>query len=248
MVPVVSSALTGPKDTFGLIQITAPVQAGNSGGPLLDTSGNIVGIVVGKANADSFAKVTGQLPENVNFAIKASTAREFLDAMEVGYGIGSSARERSPADVAADAGEFTVPVECWKWTASVDPTPTGTSTTLDQAPRKRDGPTATLVDGLLAYQEGDYQKAARIWGPLAESGNDMAQLDMGLLYQRGLGVPQDNARAHALVSRAAQQGNAEATDVLKRLEAVMTRPELDRALLIAKQDQEYLLAKDVAAP
>ena len=231
------SALSGPQDTFGLIQITAPVQAGNSGGPLLDTSGNIVGIVLGKANADRFAEVTGQLPENVNFAIKATTAREFLDAMDVAYGTKSSSSERSPADVAMEAGEFTVPVECWQSTASVDPSPTAISTTLDQPPSGQDRPILELLVGLMAYQEGDYKKAARIWEPLAVSGNDMAQLDMGLLYQRGLGVPQDNARAHALVSRAARQGNADAINMLIRLEAVMTRPELDRALAIEKPGQ-----------
>ena len=45
------SALSGPGNDRTLIQTTAPVQAGSSGGPLLDTSGNLVGVVVGKISS-----------------------------------------------------------------------------------------------------------------------------------------------------------------------------------------------------
>jgi uncharacterized protein len=62
------SALAGIGNNTRFVQITAPVQPGNSGGPLLDQSGNIAGMVVSKLNALTMAKATGDIPQNINFA------------------------------------------------------------------------------------------------------------------------------------------------------------------------------------
>ena len=72
------SALAGLRDNPRQFQISAPVQPGNSGGPLLDRSGNVVGVVVSKLNAQRIARSTGDIPQNVNFAIKATEALDFL--------------------------------------------------------------------------------------------------------------------------------------------------------------------------
>jgi S1-C subfamily serine protease len=64
------SSLSGLLNDTRYLQISAGVQSGNSGGPLLDTSGNVVGVVAAKLNAIKFAKATGDLPQNINFAIK----------------------------------------------------------------------------------------------------------------------------------------------------------------------------------
>jgi S1-C subfamily serine protease len=74
------TALAGLANDSRFLQISAPLQPGNSGGPLLDRNGNVVGIVVAKLNALDIASVTGEIPKNVNFAIKASVAAAFLDA------------------------------------------------------------------------------------------------------------------------------------------------------------------------
>ena len=108
------SALAGLGDDRRFFQITAPVQPGNSGGPVLDTAGNAVGVVIGKLNAIRIARATGDIPQNVNFAISAGTARAFLDAQSVSYETAPSIEGLKPADVAAKARRFTVPVECWK--------------------------------------------------------------------------------------------------------------------------------------
>ncbi len=79
------SALAGIGNDTRFLQITAPVQPGNSGGPLLDQSGNVVGMIVGKLNAIKIAKITGDVPQNVNFAINAATVRMYLDAIGVEY-------------------------------------------------------------------------------------------------------------------------------------------------------------------
>ncbi len=110
----VVSALAGPGDDRRILQITAPVQPGNSGGPLLDLAGNVVGIVAIKLNALEVARRTGALPQNVNFAINALTARALLDGQGVRYVTKPSSDRLSPADVAEQARAFTVRVECWQ--------------------------------------------------------------------------------------------------------------------------------------
>ena len=97
-----------------LMQITAAVQPGNSGGPVLDRSGNVVGVVVSKLDALKYAKRTGVLPENINFAIKAETVRIFLDSENVRYKTARPNRPKSTADIASDAREYTILVECLK--------------------------------------------------------------------------------------------------------------------------------------
>ncbi len=108
------SALAGPGDDRRIFQITAPVQPGNSGGPVLDASGNVVGVVVARLDAIKLARRTGRLPQNVNFAISAGTARAFLDAHDVAYKTAKSNRTTPTADIAAKAKGYTVLIECWK--------------------------------------------------------------------------------------------------------------------------------------
>lgn len=108
------SALAGPGDDRRLIQISAPVQPGNSGGPVLDLAGNVIGMVVGKLDAIEIARSTGDIPQNVNFAISSGTARSFLDATGVLFETAPSDTELGPVEVAAAARRFTVVVECWK--------------------------------------------------------------------------------------------------------------------------------------
>ncbi len=108
------SALAGPGDDRRFLQITAPVQQGNSGGPLLDLAGNVAGVVVAKLDAIKVANLTGDIPQNVNFAVSAWSARAFLDAYNVPYETAPSEPKLAARDVAAQAREFTVLVECWK--------------------------------------------------------------------------------------------------------------------------------------
>ena len=56
------------------------MQKGNSGGPLLDLSGHVVGVMMGKLDALKLARATGDIPQNVNFAIKGNVARDFMAA------------------------------------------------------------------------------------------------------------------------------------------------------------------------
>ena len=108
------SALAGIGNDSTLLQISAPIQPGNSGGPLIDMQGHIVGVVVASLSPLHLAKVTGTLPQNVNFAIKSEIARNFLDANDVKYQTAKPDKEIRPGEVADLARPFTVLVECSK--------------------------------------------------------------------------------------------------------------------------------------
>lgn len=92
--------------------MSAPVQQGSSGGPLFDASGNVVGIVVTKLNAQIVAEETGDLPQNVNFALKGDIARAFLDELAVRYQTAPSTTRMGNADVGDIGRRVTVMVEC----------------------------------------------------------------------------------------------------------------------------------------
>jgi S1-C subfamily serine protease len=108
------SALAGIQDDTRFFQITAPVQPGSSGGPLLDESGNVVAVIVGKLDALKIAKATGSIPENVNFAIKSPVALSFMDTHAVGYATARSTTKLDAATIGQRAQRFTIVVKCWK--------------------------------------------------------------------------------------------------------------------------------------
>jgi S1-C subfamily serine protease len=106
------SSLSGILNDTRFLQISAPVQPGNSGGPLLDTSGHVVGVVSEKLNALKFAKATGEIPENINFAIKTGAMRDFLDNSVVPYQTAESGTELKTAEIASTARAYTMLISC----------------------------------------------------------------------------------------------------------------------------------------
>jgi len=64
--------------------------------------------------------------------------------------------------------------------------------------------------GMDAYNRKDYATALREWRPLAEQGDAHAQYNLGLMYDRGYGVPQDYVQARQWYEKAAAQGNVKA--------------------------------------
>lgn len=72
------SSLNGEGDDPRTWQISVPVQPGNSGGPLLDQDGNLVGVIVSKLGLEA-ARATNDLPQNVSYAVKGTYALALLD-------------------------------------------------------------------------------------------------------------------------------------------------------------------------
>ncbi len=106
------NALSGLHDDTRYVQISAAVQPGNSGGPLLDGSGLVVGIVTSGLDAVKVARTTGAVPQNVNFALKVDVARTFLETAGISVETAAPGRELSAPDIGERARAFSVLIEC----------------------------------------------------------------------------------------------------------------------------------------
>jgi len=107
------NSLAGWNNDSREIQYNAATQPGNSGGPVLDQSGNIVGVVTSGLSGE-YAEDTGHIAQNVNFAIKSFVAEAFLSANGVDYETAESVERLETADIAEKAETFTVLVGCWE--------------------------------------------------------------------------------------------------------------------------------------
>lgn len=76
-----------------------------------------------------------------------------------------------------------------------------------------------LEDALAAYEEGNFRRAAALLAPLAERGDPLAQLKLGMLYYMGKGVPENEKTALTWLKRSADQGQIEAMFQLGNLYA-----------------------------
>ena len=94
-------------------------------------------------------------------------------------------------------------------------------------------------DGRAAYNRGDYATALRLWLPLAEQGDAIVQLNLGLLYYWGHGVLQDSVQdyveAHKWFNLAAAQGNLSAAGNRDWLAKKMTPDQLAEAQRLARE-------------
>ncbi|QCI63779.1 S1C family serine protease [Phreatobacter stygius] len=106
------SALAGLRDDTRMLQHSAPTQPGNSGGALIDERGNVVGIIVSKLNVLALAQRNMDIAQNVNFAIRAGVATNFLDVNGVAGSERPSEQKLDPATLADQSREFTLQVIC----------------------------------------------------------------------------------------------------------------------------------------
>ena len=106
------SSLSGVGNDSRYLQFTAPVQPGNSGGPLVDVNGLIVGVVSARLPDIEILKASGSLPQNVNFAIRGDLAMGFLKANGVQPLVAEPKSPLSASEIAINAQAFTVQVIC----------------------------------------------------------------------------------------------------------------------------------------
>ena len=115
----VVSSLSGLGDNSGQIQIDAALQPGNSGGPIIDENGNVVGVAVAKLDLEKSIESFGVVPENVNFGIKLSNLKSFLDGKNVSYEIGRDQKINN-STLGRLATDATVLISCWMTEARIE--------------------------------------------------------------------------------------------------------------------------------
>lgn len=106
------SSLKGLQGDETSIQISAPVQPGNSGGPAIDRFGGVVGVVVSKLNTVALADATGDIAQNVNFAIRGRVAKIFLSSNGIAYLEATQGEPLGPEKSAELLTKSTRLVEC----------------------------------------------------------------------------------------------------------------------------------------
>jgi len=110
----VVSGTTGLRDDSRFFQLTAPIQPGNSGGPVLNQYGEVLGIASATLDQRKAVAATGNLTQNVNFAIGPSMIRQFLSANGVPLSNPTSwwRFKQEPQEIASGAASFTYLVKC----------------------------------------------------------------------------------------------------------------------------------------
>ena len=118
------SSVAGINNDYSLLQISAPIQPGKSGGPVFDGAGGVVGVVVSEISPALMAKV-GILPQNVNFAIRSELAEVFMNAHGVDFSPMTRGARLEHQDLAAQGRRSTAQIVCIKAGAPVQQTAQG---------------------------------------------------------------------------------------------------------------------------
>jgi S1-C subfamily serine protease len=107
------------------MQISVPIQRGHSGGPVLDQAGNVIGVVVSKLDALKLAERVGDLPQNVNFAIRGEFVRNFLEANRTAFTASADSASLESTEIASRGAAVTVRVRCLREPGAVANPPSG---------------------------------------------------------------------------------------------------------------------------
>jgi S1-C subfamily serine protease len=106
------SALAGPRGDSRFLQLSAPVHPGNSGGPVLDDAGRVIGLVASTLDPKQVTRATGLPPQSIGFAVRGELVHRFLDAAGVAYRTTGTGTRLDTQTIAARARGFTVLVGC----------------------------------------------------------------------------------------------------------------------------------------
>ena len=106
------SAVGGLRGDAARFQISAPIHKGNSGGPILDQGGQVIGIVTAKLDAIAVQERMGDLPQNISFGVKGEVAQAFLAAHAAAFRSAPGGAKLENTEVAAIGRALTVLVAC----------------------------------------------------------------------------------------------------------------------------------------
>jgi S1-C subfamily serine protease len=98
-----------------VLKLNADVRPGNSGGPLLDQKGNVVGVVFAEINTPGIYEQTGKVVRNIGFAIPGDTVVAFISRWRIPYWKGSGTAETGAAgNLLAQARPYIARIGCWQ--------------------------------------------------------------------------------------------------------------------------------------
>jgi len=93
------------------------VQPGNSGGPILNDRGNVVGVAVAKLDMKKVLKNFGVIPENTNFGIKTSVVKSLLESNDVSF---PSPNTEPISKLGKMISDGTYYLSCWMTMAQIE--------------------------------------------------------------------------------------------------------------------------------
>lgn len=108
----VVSSLAGIKGDIRHFMVSAPVQPGNSGGPVLDQTGALIGTVVSRLDKFKTLKVAGDLPENINFAIRGRLMSTYMESLGLAPSYNTITSLKTPTKIDSEAAQYTVQILC----------------------------------------------------------------------------------------------------------------------------------------
>lgn len=113
------SSLTGIGNDYSNFQIDAALQSGNSGGPILDDYGNLVGVAVAKLNIEYLLENFGDIPENTNFGVKANVLSGLLDSNGIET-LPANNQPISKSKLGQNISNGTYYLSCWMTPAQIE--------------------------------------------------------------------------------------------------------------------------------
>ena len=109
------SALVGPEKNITQFQLTAPIQPGNSGGPILNNWGSLIGVTFARIDDMYILENSGTIPQNINYGIKLDVVRDILVENNIEFSEGRKYWFKPyQEDVAQLAKETTILINCYK--------------------------------------------------------------------------------------------------------------------------------------